>query len=196
MNDTEARRVGDKRQRRLAARRERILVVALEIAESEGWDAVTTRRVADDIDFSQPVIYQHFSSREELIHSIAVKGFVRLTEEIHSVHASQSPSPLEELCYRYVDFGLTNPRLYEAMFLLPTTARFATADTPAEMRASFDALVSVVAPNITSEDAESAAELLWAACHGITTLRIAERIPASRIDQHIARIVSMSVRPT
>lgn len=35
------------------------------------------------------------------------------------------------------------------------------------------------------------AELLWATCHGLASLRAAGRIPQQRIEAHIARIVRM-----
>ena len=42
-----------------AGRRDRIVAAAREIAEVEGWPAVTVRRLADTIGFSQPVLYGH-----------------------------------------------------------------------------------------------------------------------------------------
>jgi len=100
-------------------------------------------------------------------------------------------SDIEALCQRYVNFGLDNPRLYEAMFVGPTTLIFATVDTPSEVRASFEALRDLMVLCISSDEADSAAELLWAACHGIVTLHAAGRIPGDRIDQHVAQLARM-----
>lgn len=76
------------KQRRFLARRRQILDTALQIAEEEGWQAVTTRRLAEAIDYSQPVVYQHFKNRDELIRTIAIEGFVTLTERINSIGRS------------------------------------------------------------------------------------------------------------
>ena len=43
-----------------AARELQIVTAAREIAEADGWPAVTVRRLADAIGFSQPVLYGHF----------------------------------------------------------------------------------------------------------------------------------------
>lgn len=108
------------KQRRLLARRRQILDTALQLAEEEGWQAVTTRRLADAIDYSQPVIYQHFENRDELIHTLVIEGFIALTDRVHAVAQSATITLLEDLAKAYIDFGSTRRRLYEAMFTHPT----------------------------------------------------------------------------
>lgn len=197
VTDTVAHR-GTPRERRLRARRQQIMDVALQIAQHEGWSAVTTRRVADAIDYSQPVIYQHFRSRDDLIDAIARSGFVMLrmlTDELADRRGQASGAAtepdrghLEDLCRLYLHFGAENPRLYQAMFSRPTALQFATTETPAELRESFASIRRVVAPHVGEVGADEAAELLWAACHGLVSLRAAGRIPPDRIEAHIARI--------
>lgn len=176
--------------------------VALQIAQQDGWAAVTTRRVAEAIDYSQPVIYQHFRSRDDLIDAIAISGFVALTvitDELAAAGSSPSSAapvgsqrhPLEELCRRYLAFGAEHPRLYEAMFSRPTALQFASPETPASLRESFASMRRVVAGHVGQAAAEEAAELFWAACHGLVSLRSAGRIPQDRIEAHIARIARM-----
>jgi Bacterial regulatory proteins, tetR family len=36
-----------------------IITTARKLAEAEGWDAVTTRRLSSQIEYSQPVLYKH-----------------------------------------------------------------------------------------------------------------------------------------
>lgn len=166
---------------------------ALQLARAEGWAAVTTRRVAEAIDYSQPVIYQHFTGREGLLAEIARAGFdsLRTVTDEAATGGQSTGQPLAHLCRSYVTFGTRNPRLYEAMFTLPTALRFASADTPGELRDAFVSLRRAIAPHIGSADPDEAAELLWAACHGLVSLHTAERIPPDRIEAHIARIARM-----
>ncbi|CAM5629374.1 TetR/AcrR family transcriptional regulator [Streptomyces violaceorubidus] len=52
------------RRERERAERERLIVTAArDLAEAEGWDAVTTRRLAAEIEYSQPVLYSHFKGK-------------------------------------------------------------------------------------------------------------------------------------
>ena len=48
------------RARLAAERRQQILDAARSVAEAEGWAAVTSRRLADVIGYTQPVLYAHF----------------------------------------------------------------------------------------------------------------------------------------
>nr|WP_225224456.1 ATP-binding cassette domain-containing protein [Cellulomonas sp. JH27-2] len=46
------------------------------LAEERGWEAVTTRRLADAIEYSQPVLYGHFpQGRAEIVTAVALAGF-------------------------------------------------------------------------------------------------------------------------
>ncbi|MET0993345.1 MAG: TetR family transcriptional regulator, partial [Mycobacterium sp.] len=47
--------IEDRRARDRAARRRLIVTTARKLAEAHGWDAVTTRRLSDEIEYSQPV---------------------------------------------------------------------------------------------------------------------------------------------
>lgn len=181
------------RQRRALARRRRILDIALRLAETEGWEAVTTRRLADAIDYSQPVIYQHFSNRDELIRTIATEGFVDLFEKIEEAANAPGDHSLEAACHSYIDFALAHPRLYEAMFTHPTSMVFAHSTTPKELKTTFNALADLVRREAPEVEPEGAAELIWACCHGLATLRLSGRIPPDRINRHIREVVAMVV---
>lgn len=55
--------VRERKERERANRHQLIVSTARELAESDGWDAVTTRRLAERIEYSQPVLYSHFRGR-------------------------------------------------------------------------------------------------------------------------------------
>jgi hypothetical protein len=54
---------GTRRARERASTRERIIGAALHVLESEGASALTIRRIATDVEYSAPVVYQHFARR-------------------------------------------------------------------------------------------------------------------------------------
>lgn len=182
---------GSPRERRFREREREILRNAIELAESEGWDAVTTRRLAEAINYSQPVIYQHFANRDDLIRTIVLEGFKDLTKAIEGVKRRTSTAPLEDVCRAYIDFGKDHPRLYEAMFTNTTLLPFASGDTPPEMREAFGALSSLIEREAPGIDAESGAELFWACCHGLVTLRSSGRIPPERFECHIRAVAQI-----
>lgn len=109
-----------RRERERADRQELILRTARSIAETDGWDAVTTRRLAERIDYSQPVLYSHFAGKREILAAVAVQGFAELTAVLRAA---------PDLVAGYVDFGLANPALYDAMFSLATDLPWGTRCT-------------------------------------------------------------------
>jgi AcrR family transcriptional regulator len=173
--------IAERKGRERAEREHRIVAAARMIAEREGWDAVTIRRLADEIEFSQPVLYSHFENRDAIVAAVAVEGFKDITAALRTA-ASESPGrrkALENVALAYLGFALGRPALYEAMFVLPNNLRFAEADTRPELQAAFDALAAVVKPFCA--DVAAITETFWAALHGLTELERSGRIrPAAR----------------
>lgn len=161
-----------------AGRRDRIVDAAREIAEADGWPAVTVRRLADTIGFSQPVLYGHFpDGRDGIIRAVALAGFTRLAE------ALTAAGELADLCTAYLEFARSSPATYEAMFSMPTDLEFARSTTPEPLLAGF-------APLLAATGDETRAELLWSALHGIADLsrhgRLRPDLETARIDVLIA----------
>src|SRR6202789_2939513 len=73
-----ANRIAERKLRDKQVRRAQIIGAARRIAELEGWSNVTVRRLSDEISYSQPVLYAHFGSREEILTAVAIKGFQEL----------------------------------------------------------------------------------------------------------------------
>jgi AcrR family transcriptional regulator len=73
----------ERRERERAERRQAIVTGARELAEADGWEAVTTRRLSDRIEYSQPVLYSHFENRDAIIEAVALEGFSELWVVMH-----------------------------------------------------------------------------------------------------------------
>jgi AcrR family transcriptional regulator len=176
--------IAERKGKQRAERESRIIASARAIAEREGWNAVTIRRLADEIEHSQPVLYSHFENRDAIVAAVAIEGFRELTAALQKA-ASGATEPRDAIAHvamAYLAFALRHPALYEAMFILPTDLRFAKADTEPELRAAFGAMAAVVAP--FRADAEIATETFWAALHGLAALEHSGRIrPAVRAER-------------
>ncbi|MGV1836614.1 TetR/AcrR family transcriptional regulator [Rhizobium rhizogenes] len=173
--------ISERKAREREERERRIVVAARTIAEREGWASVTIRRLADEIEFSQPVLYSHFQNRDEIVGAVALEGFGELAAILRAaIRPSSTPRELVEgVATAYLDFAFARPAMYEAMFVLPTGLRFARSDTPAQLREGFGAMATVIAP--FSKDVDTATETFWAALHGLAQLERHGRIrPAFR----------------
>jgi AcrR family transcriptional regulator len=164
-----------------AARKDRIIEVAGEIAEAEGWGAVTVRRLAHEISYSQPVLYGHFpDGRDGIVRAVALDGFGRIAAALGEVDPGAGPGErLRGIAERYLAFAREHAAAYEAMFSLPTDLAFAAATTPEELRAAFRPLVAAVGGD------ETRAETLWSALHGLADLARHGRL---RPDHEAARV--------
>jgi AcrR family transcriptional regulator len=174
----------ERKSRQRAERELRIVAAARVIAERDGWPAVTIRRLADEIEYSQPVLYSHFENRDAIVAAVAVEGFQAFTLALRkAAGASTGPgNALENVAMAYFDFASRHPALYEAMFILPTNLRFADAETRPELRAAFDALVAVVAPFCA--DVDVVTETFWATLHGLVELERTGRVrPGARLER-------------
>lgn len=156
-----------RRERERADRQELILHTARSIAETDGWDAVTTRRLAERIDYSQPVLYSHFAGKREIVAAVAVQGFVELTAVLRAA---------PDLVAAYVDFGLANPALYDAMFSLATDLPWGTPAAPQPLLDAFGELRTAFGPYAGDADPDAYAEVCWSALHGLVTLARSGRL--------------------
>ena len=171
--------IAQRKERQRAERYELILAAARELAEAEGWDAVTTRRLADIINYSQPVLYSHFKGKADIVAAVATRGFEELATQlkVQTAKATGAPDVLRNVCAAYLDFARSRPVVYEAMFILPTKIKFASEETPPALRAAFEELVVALGPH--RQEPVLLAEVLWSALHGMVVLTQSERIPAA-----------------
>ena len=172
--------IEDRRERERAARRQLIITTARNLAEAEGWDAVTTRRLSTEIEYSQPVLYKHFTGMEQIAEAIALDGFDELADAIRAARsdadADAASDGLTRIAHAYLDFAREKPAVYDAMFTRATTLHFAAEDTPPQLTAAFAELRQAVELVADEQDADALTEVFFAALHGLVALSRAGRL--------------------
>ena len=176
------------RARRVAQRRQQILDAARAVAEGEGWAAVTSRRLAGSIGYTQPVLYQHFpGGKTEIMRTVALAGFAELAAATREAMGRNAGAlAVAAVAEVYLDFASAHPALYEAMFQLPIDARFAQDDAQAELRAGFDALAAALGDGGDG----TATEVFWSALHGMSLLERAGRMRPEHRPHRIAELAA------
>lgn len=186
--------VAERKSRERAKREHRITAAARLIAASEGWSAVTIRRLAEEIEYSQPVLYSHFENRDAIVAAVAVEGFrelaIALREAAHE--STGRRNAIQSVAAAYLAFASEHPALYEAMFTMPTGLRFAVSDTESELTDAFAALAAVVTPSTSG--VEVATETFWATLHGLAELERSGRIRRSARDERVELVVNELLR--
>jgi len=173
------------------AQRERLIVTtARDLAEAEGWDAVTTRRLADLIEYSQPVLYSHFKGKDAIMAAVAVLGFAEIAADLRAARAG-APTPragLAAVLSAYADFAERRPALYDAMFVRTVDLPYARPEAPAALREAFDAICDALRP-FAGDDVDLDTPVLWAGLHGLVTLLRGGRLPRETHERRLALLL-------
>jgi AcrR family transcriptional regulator len=183
----------ERRERERAERRQAIVNAARELAEAEGWEAVTTRRLSDRIEYSQPVLYSHFENRDAIIEAVALEGFTELAVAMchGKTRARSREAALRGTARAYVEFAKANPALYDAMFTLATDLPFGRPEAPAQLHDAFDEIRKAVEPLAGSRDPETLTEVVWSSMHGLASLARAGRLRPDFHDKRLAILVDL-----
>src|SRR5687767_10166990 len=62
--------------------RSSILKAAWQLVLDEGWQALSIRKIAEAIEYSAPVIYDHFANKEAILLELTKQGFQLLNNEM------------------------------------------------------------------------------------------------------------------
>lgn len=176
-----------RRARERGQLRGRILDAARELFAADGYDAVTIRRVAEQVEYTPPVIYQHFADKAALIREICYTDWRAFGRHFNALLTVADPvERLTRMGELYVEFALSHPNHYRLMFITPPPS-----DTPidkdtidpeargnpeldgyAMLRANVDAAFRAGRFNAEHTDPAMIAHVLWQSLHGIVSMHI------------------------
>jgi AcrR family transcriptional regulator len=184
--------VQERKERERAGRERLIVATARELAEQQGWDAVTTRRLAERIDYSQPVLYSHFRGKREIIGAVALEGAAEIAAAVRAaaVAADGPRARVAALARAYLEFAARNPAVYDALFQLDGGLAFADEDTPEPLKDAFAALLESLG-EVAGDGVHPGlfTEVFWASLHGLATLTRAGRLLPEAAAQRVELLV-------
>lgn len=193
--------IAERRARQQEALRQQILDAARAIFVTDGYEALTMRRVAEAIDYSPTAIYLHFQDKAALVHAICEEtftGLIRRLEKLHARHQDDPAAYLRAGLRAYVEFGLAHPSHYTATFILTPKNTGYDYDTSAGKRA-FEFLRGTVEAGVhagvfDAADVDATAQALWAGVHGVVSLLISKsEFPFVGRERLIARTIDLLV---
>ncbi|MFD5080842.1 TetR/AcrR family transcriptional regulator [Streptomyces sp. NPDC058371] len=184
--------VQERKERERASRERLIVATARELAEQQGWDAVTTRRLAERIEYSQPVLYSHFRGKREIIGAVALEGAAELAAALRAAASAEdgARARVTALARAYLDFAAGNPAVYDAVFQLDGGLAFANEDTPEPLKDAYAALLENLG-EAAGDDVHPGlfTEVFWASLHGLATLTRAGRLPPGDTGRRVELLV-------
>ncbi len=170
--------ITERKQRQLEQVRSTILEQSWQIVENEGWQALSIRRIADAIEYSTPVVYRHFESKDAIVEAFTREGFKLLADKLEKVQKNL-PAPqerLQALSEAYWEFAFTNEKHYQIMFGLgiPTCEMVNNMD---EMKLASGVILRAIADAIAVSADPSADPYLkfrtfWSILHGLVAIEM------------------------
>jgi len=150
-------------------RRAAIIAAARQVLESEGPDALTMRRLGEELGIQAPSLYKHFSGKAALEHELIADALVAIGDVTHAaVHRPGQEGPVLGLLVAYRSYSLSHPSLYR----LATSGRLDRRLLPAGLEDWAGNPWYVV-----TGDA-ALAQALWSFAHGMVILELDDRYPA------------------
>ncbi len=157
-------------------RREQILNAAMRLFLDHGVQNVTTRDIAAAVGISQPSLYAHFKSREDIAVKLSERAFEQLSARMAAA-ANAAGTPHERLkCMGqvYVAFGLEQSAAYRIAFMLEKpTAQPSEKQAIHESGMRCFAILHDLFKSVRgSDDLKTAAlaQSTWASMHGLVAL--------------------------
>ena len=175
----------ERRERERDEVRTRILDAARDLFATHGYEGVSMRKIAVEIEYSATTIYKHFKDKEALVKELCYDDFGKLAGTLQGLLEIEDPVERLRKCGEaYVRFAVLYPNHYRLMFMtrLPVTddaaERAAVKGNPdTDAYALLRSLVEIAAASGAlgnpHPDLELVAQTLWAGLHGVVALEIA-----------------------
>ena len=110
--------IAERRIRQREEVRVAILDTAWELVKKEGWQQLSIRKIADAIEYSVPVIYDHFENKEAILFEIGKQGFQLLSKKMQKAKDKHDDpgAQLKAMADAYWHFAFNNKEYYQLMF--------------------------------------------------------------------------------
>lgn len=180
--------------------RQRILTIARRILSEEGAEALSLRKITDEMEYSAGIIYHYFESKDDILICLLREGYQGILESVRPPDPSMPPDEAIRTAFMgYLRNGLAHPAEYKAMMLssMPQVLEFTSVlgEGDCEKRLAFKGLLGSLEAGVKSGmfapcDMQITAQALWSAMFGLLIRLIIEQ---SVSPEHINKIAERQI---
>lgn len=181
-----------------------LLDVAVGLLDTEGFSALTMRRIAVEAGCSTTVLYRLFGAKDGIAGAVYREGFARLRHRLETVPRATGPDAdpaahLAAVGLAYREAALVERNFYVVMFneAIPNyvpddAARRAAAASLDVLR---DAIRACAEAGIlrADSDVDEVADVLWAASHGVISLELGGHFSAELGEQRFRALTASAL---
>ena len=168
----------ERKERQKKEVRDSILISAWQLVNEEGWQNLSIRKIADAIEYSVPVVYDHFENKEAILTVFNRQGFQLLGDKLKEEKEkhTEPKRQLEAIAYAYWDFAFEQKAFYQLMFGLGMPGCESLATVP-ELTAFIGVITTTVDEIIKrGENKEVNLRLkvhyFWSMIHGLVSINL------------------------
>jgi AcrR family transcriptional regulator len=158
--------------------RSAILNAAWKLVEKEGWQSLSIRKIAEAIEYSSPVIYDHFENKEAILLEFTRRGFRQLNEQLTAAKEkfTNPEQQIEAIAYAYWKFAFNHKEYYQLMYGLGMPSCDAVKQIP-ELAGFTEIIMAPVKEMLIKSKNESAEPFLklhtfWSTLHGLISINM------------------------
>ncbi|RIV27423.1 TetR/AcrR family transcriptional regulator [Fibrisoma montanum] len=172
----------ERKEREREEMRKLILGAAQRLFIANGYEKVSIRNIADEIEYSPATIYLYFKDKNELLYALHRLGFQKMVDEFQPILTLTDPfEKLVAMGRAYIQFAIDNPELFDLMFIMTAPMETLEKQDWEEGDRAFNLLMLVVQECIDAnvfrkQDPQVAAMMIWSSIHGYTALFLRKRM--------------------
>jgi len=172
--------------------RSNILNAALHIGKTEGWQALSMRKIADEIEYTAPIIYEYFDNKDAILTELTKKGLSLLSEEMQEAKAKHRlpARQMEAMWMAYWNFAFAHKEFYQLMFGVEMSCCMSGKAASAGITLPGDLISEVIAElmhdkNPTEDEICKWYYTFWSVVHGLISINIVRQGTSDDINQQI-----------
>jgi AcrR family transcriptional regulator len=168
-----------------------ILEGALTIGKTEGWQALSMRKIADMIEYTAPAIYEYFpAGKDAILLELARIGFLLLGKRLKETgsNAIDPAISIEKMWLAYWEFAFEEKALYQLMFGINVACgadkKLVESEHPDQLfKAAIRQLYTAEIPS----DQEIAAKYYtyWSVVHGLISINMVNKGNSELVNKEI-----------
>lgn len=168
------------------------------ILTTEGPNALTIRRIAEELNASTKVVYSLFGGKDGLANELYVEGCDRLRHYIEGVVFTDNVRDyVINCCWAYWHFAIENPSYYAVMFNNAIPQFQPKPESLANVATAFKILIQVLtqyqeAGKLPPRDVVEIIRVIWSPLHGVISLSVGQHFNEEEARQLYSQVIEIT----
>lgn len=170
--------IKERKVRQKAEMKKAILDASWQLVVNQGWQALSIRKIADAIEYSVPVIYDHFANKEAILLELTRQGFRKLNAMLQQAleQTARPEEQIDAMAETYWKFAFENEAYYQVMYGLGMPSCETVNQIP-EMAGFTNLILAPVDALIASGNKPETDRFLklhtfWSMLHGLVSINM------------------------